>query len=167
MHRTPRTPRTPCAPWSPRRPKAAVAAAALAAAAVLGTCTTAHAAGPAPTAGQTGHTPYVINHYGEQNADRGRPERSPKHLVLSEHSAIGGIRWTRWGTRKAVGTGNLTGTWCLTTCTTRPLNATVTLSHPRTVRGKKIFSAFTLEPAAKRSAYDTEDLRGTRPLATT
>lgn len=157
-----------------RRAKTAMGA-ALAGVAVLGIFATAHAAqastvdrggvhatGTARTAG----TPYVINHYGEENADRGRAERSPRNLVLSEFTSINEVTWKQWGAKKAVGTGQVTGTWCLDTCLDKPLKATVTLTDPKTVNGRKVFTAFTLKPADGAGAYDAEDLRGKRPLAT-
>ncbi|WP_438488260.1 hypothetical protein [Streptomyces sp. S186] len=125
-----------------------------------------HAAHAADFA-RTSATPYVINHYGEENADKGRAERSPKHLVLSEFTSIHGLRWKEWGAKKAVATGKVTGTWCLDTCLDKPLKATVTLSDPKTVNGRKVFSTFTLKLAKGTGAYDSEDLRGSsRPLAT-
>ncbi|GAB7032471.1 hypothetical protein JCM4914_39320 [Streptomyces platensis subsp. malvinus] len=123
---------------------------------------TAHATGVA----RTGTTPYVINHYGEENADKGRAERSPQALVLSEFTSIRGLQWKEWGTKKAVATGKVTGTWCLDTCLDKPLKATVTLSDPKTVNGRKVFSAFTLKLAKGSGTYDSEDLQGKRPLAT-
>ncbi|MFE0189360.1 hypothetical protein [Streptomyces sp. NPDC058989] len=157
-----------------RRKKAAMGA-ALAGVAVLGMFATAHGAQAATgdrsgahTVGiaRTAGTPYVINHYGEENADRGRAERSPAHLVLSEFTSIGKVNWQQWGAKKAVGTGKVTGTWCLDTCLDKPLKATVTLSDPKTVAGRKVFTAFTLKLSGNPGAYDSEDLHGKRPLAT-
>lgn len=168
MHRT--TSRT-------RRTKTAMGA-ALAGVAVLGMFATAQAA-DATTATQrtvaTAHststarannTPYVINHFGEENADKGRAERSPKNLVLSEFTSIKRLGWKQWDAKQAVGTGEVTGTWCLDTCLDKPLKATVTLGDPKTVNGKKVFSSFTLKLAGGQGAYDAEDLHGKRPLAT-
>ncbi|WP_438487913.1 hypothetical protein [Streptomyces sp. S186] len=157
---------------APRRRMTTVMATALAGVAAVGMLATAQAAhastGPGHTAGvaRTGATPYVINHYGEENADKGRAERSPKHLVLSEFTSIHGLQWKEWGAKKAVATGKVTGTWCLDTCLDKPLKATVTLSDPKTVNGRKVFSAFTLKLAKDSGAYDSEDLKGKRPLAT-
>ncbi|MFE0376969.1 hypothetical protein ACFW1M_15595 [Streptomyces inhibens] len=165
MNRTPRT---------TRRKQTAIGA-ALAGVAVLGMFATAHTANAAPAPAhtvatahlaRTANTPYVINHFGEENADKGRAERSPKNLVLSEFTSINGLNWQQWGAKKAVGTGKVTGTWCLDTCLDKPLKATVTLSDPKTVNGKKVFSTFTLKLAGNPGTYDSEDLRGKRPLAT-
>lgn len=157
-------------PHPTRRKKTVVGAAALAAgAAVLGVFATAQAADATPIARHTAHaarTPYVINHYGEENADKGHAERSPKNLVLSEFTSIGGVHWKQWGTKKAVGTGKVTGSWCLDTCLDKPLKATVTLSDPKNVHGRQVFSSFTLKLAGKPGTYDVEDLHGKRPLAT-
>ncbi|MEU9116044.1 hypothetical protein AB0D04_30820 [Streptomyces sp. NPDC048483] len=155
-------------PSTTRRKKSAAGAAALAGVAVLGMFATAHTADatPAHSTSTSVATPYVINHYGEENADKGSAERSPKNLVLSEFTSIGSVHWKQWGAKKAVGTGKVTGSWCLDTCLDKPLTATVTLSAPKTVHGKKVFSGFTLKPAGKPGPYDSEDLHGKRPLAT-
>lgn len=122
----------------------------------------AHSAGVA----QTNNTPYVVNHYGEENADQGKAERSPERLVLSEFTSARDLNWKQWNTKKAVATGKVTGMWCLDTCLDKPLKATLTLSDPKTVNGKKVFSSFTLKLADGSGAYDSEDLQGKRPLAT-
>ncbi|ARF53614.1 hypothetical protein [Streptomyces gilvosporeus] len=162
MHRT-----QSAAPRTTTRKKAAIAA-GLAATAALGALATAQAADASTaTAAAPATTPYVVNHYGEQNADKGHPERSPKNLVLSEFTSAGGLHWQQWGAKKAVATGKITGNWCLDTCLDKPLKATVTLSDPKTVHGKRVFSRFTLHLSGKPGAYDSvEDLQGKRPLAT-
>ncbi|MFI9051518.1 hypothetical protein [Streptomyces sp. NPDC053427] len=151
-------------PSTTRRRKTAAGAAALAGAAVLGTFATAQAAAAVPA--HSAATPYVMNHYGEEHADKGHAERSPQHLVLSEFTSAHGVHWKQWSARRAVGTGTVTGTWCLDTCADKPLKATVTLSAPRTVHGKRVFSAFTLKLAGQPGRYVSQDLHGRRPLAT-
>ncbi|MGW0731645.1 hypothetical protein [Streptomyces sp. NPDC002851] len=150
--------------------KKAVLATGLAGAAVLGLFATAQAANgataPEKTTRAAATTPYVINHYGEENADTGHAERRPTGLVLSEFTTINHVSWKQWGVKKAVGTGKVTGTWCLDTCLDKPLKATIKLSDPKTVKGKKVYSAFTLKLAGKPGTYDSEDLQGQRPLAT-
>ncbi|GES31018.1 hypothetical protein AB0G60_09410 [Streptomyces angustmyceticus] len=157
-----------------RRHRTAIAT-ALACAAALGTLATAHAANAAAPSAHTAHqaraahtaaTPYVINHYGEENADKGRAERRPAHLVLSEFTSAGDLHWKQWGAKKAVATGEVTGNWCLDTCLDKPLKATLTLSAPKAVHGRKVFSSFTLKLAGGSGKYDAEDLQGKRPLAT-
>ncbi|MFG2831713.1 hypothetical protein ACGFWI_30285 [Streptomyces sp. NPDC048434] len=161
-------------PSMTRRHKTAIAA-GLACVAVLGTFATANGANAATASAQAAHTtsavraahtPYVMNHYGEENADKGRAERSPKNLVLSEFTSAQGLNWKQWDAKKAVATGQVTGAWCLDTCLDKPLKATLTLSDPKTVHGKKVFSSFTLKLAGGSGAYDSEDLQGKRPLAT-
>ncbi|MHA4773349.1 hypothetical protein L1085_002470 [Streptomyces sp. MSC1_001] len=151
------------------RGKAALAA-GLAGAAVLGLFAAAQSANSAPprepVASVSTVSPYVVNHFGEENADTGRAERRPKDLVLSEFTGIHRVTWRVWGATKAVGTGEVTGTWCLDTCLDKPLKATIVLSDPRTVDGRVVYSAFTLAPAGRSDAYDSEDLQGKRPLAT-
>ncbi|MFF8788566.1 hypothetical protein [Streptomyces sp. NPDC015125] len=158
-----------------RRHKTAIGA-ALSCVAVLGTFATANAANAATASAPTAHTasatraadtPYVMNHSGEENADHGRADRSPKDLVLSEFTSVGDLNWKQWDTKKAVATGEVTGNWCLETCLEKPLKGTLTLSDPKTVNGKKVFSSFTLKLAGGSGAYDSEDLQGKHPLATT
>ncbi|MFJ5803803.1 hypothetical protein [Streptomyces decoyicus] len=159
-----------------RRHKTAIGA-GLVCVAALGTFATATGANaataPAHTAhahtagvAQTDNTPYVINHVGEENADQGKAERSPESLVLSEFTSVGDLNWKQWDAKKAVATGNVTGNWCLETCLDKPLKGTLTLSDPKTVNGKKVFSSFTLKLAGGSGAYDSEDLQGKHPLAT-
>ncbi|GHI04163.1 hypothetical protein AQI88_35320 [Streptomyces cellostaticus] len=151
--------------------KNAAIAAGLAGAAVLGLFATAQAAdaGEASHAAKAAHSataPYVINHYGEKYADTGHAERRSKVLVLSEFTSIHQVSWKQWGAKKAVGTGKVTGNWCLDTCLDKPLKATISLSDPKTVGGKKVYSAFTLKLSGHPGTYDAEDLQGKRPLAT-
>ncbi|MFF3542274.1 hypothetical protein [Streptomyces platensis] len=151
---------------TPRRHRTAIAA-ALACAAAFGTVATAtgaQAAAPKHTAGAD--TPYVMNHYGEENADKGKAERNPANLVLSEFTSAGDLHWKQWDNKKAVATGDVTGMWCLETCQDKPLKATITLSDPKTVHGKKVYSSFTVKLAGGNGAYDSEDLKGKQPLAT-
>lgn len=78
--------------------------AGLAAVAVPGTFATAQSANAATaqhTAKATGSAPYVINHYGEENADKGKAARSPAHLVLSEFTSARGLHWQQWDGTKA------------------------------------------------------------------
>ncbi|WP_328689158.1 hypothetical protein OG879_21020 [Streptomyces caniferus] len=157
-----------------RRHTSAIGA-ALACVAVLGSVATAtganaataaaHTARPA-TAAHSTQTPYVMNHAGEENADKGKAERRPERLVLSEYTAMGNLHWKQWGAKKAVATGEVSGIWCVRTCLDKPLKGTLTLSDPKTVHGKKVFSSFTLKLAGGNGAYDAEDLDGKRPLAT-
>ncbi|MDT0459762.1 hypothetical protein RM550_29275 [Streptomyces sp. DSM 41527] len=161
-----------------RRHKTAIGA-ALSCVAVLGTFATANAATAATASAHTAHTahtasvtraagtPYVMNHYGEEHADKGKAERSPENLVLSEFTSAGDLNWKQWDAKKAVATGEVTGAWCGQACLDKPLKATLTLSDPKTVNGKKVFSSFTLKLAGGSGAYDSEDLQGKRHLATT
>ncbi|NJQ05727.1 hypothetical protein [Streptomyces lonarensis] len=131
--------------------------------------TTAPEEGEEPTPGSAGGTapedttrPYVVNFYGEENAD-GAAEREPANLVLSEHSSLQDVEWSEWNGDRAVGTGRLSGMWCLPDCADQPFDATVTLSEPTDVDGDLYFAAFDLEaPAAEE--YRADDLDGERPL---
>ncbi|MDB1088027.1 hypothetical protein PJ985_10670 [Streptomyces sp. ACA25] len=112
--------------------------------------------------------PHVLNFYGEENTE-GSAERSPRTLVLSEFTTISDLTWERWDTKRAVGTGAVSGTWCLPECLDDPLPASVVLSDPESVRGKVFYTAFLLEPEKEADAaqYEgVEDLNARRPLAT-
>ncbi|NJP66007.1 hypothetical protein [Streptomyces spiramenti] len=122
-----------------------------------------------PTPGSAGGTaaedtdgPYVVNFYGEENAD-GAAEREPANLVLSEHSSLQDMEWTEWGADRAVGTGRLSGMWCLPDCADQPFDATVVLSGPTEVDGDVYFAAFDLD-APDAGEFRTDDLDGERPL---
>ncbi|GAO06881.1 hypothetical protein [Streptomyces lydicamycinicus] len=151
---------------TPRRHRTAIAA-ALACAAALGTVATAAGAqAAAPQHTVKADTPYVMNHIGEEHADKGKAERKPESLVLSEFTSAGDLHWKQWDNKKAVATGDVTGMWCLDTCQDKPLKATITLSDPKSVHGKKVYSSFTVKLAGGNGAYDSEDLKGKQPLAT-
>ncbi|MFF4418947.1 hypothetical protein ACFYY8_40995 [Streptosporangium sp. NPDC001559] len=65
---------------------------------------------------------YVIAYLGD-------PLRRPSRLALDEFNSVTGIRWESWGGESAVGTGELSGTWCLPDCQERPYRGTITLSE--------------------------------------
>ncbi|GLX02833.1 hypothetical protein [Microtetraspora sp. NBRC 16547] len=58
----------------------------------------------------------------------GDPLRRPSAFALDEFHGVAGIRWRSWGEAKAVGTGGLSGMWCLPACQEKPYPATITLS---------------------------------------
>ncbi|MFD5399277.1 hypothetical protein ACFWJW_34350 [Streptomyces sp. NPDC127097] len=86
--------------------------------------------------------------------------------MLSEFTSAQALHWKQWDAKKAVATGKVTGAWCLDTCLDKPLKATITLSDPKSVHGKKVYSAFTIKLAGGNGAYDSEDLKGKHALAT-
>ncbi|MDI3406491.1 hypothetical protein [Streptomyces cavernicola] len=153
------------------RPKAALAV-GLATAAGLGLLVSSPQTANAALSGSEGTerssaTPYVVQRSGEETPDaRAGAQRRPERLVLTEFTSISGVDWARWDARDAVGSGLVTGSWCLSTCQDKPLKATLRLSDPRTVDGKRVYSAFTLTLSDRTGTYDSEDLRGKRPLAT-
>ena len=109
--------------------------------------------------------PFVLSQDEEPQAKDA--DRRPDKLVLSEFTTIDRITWKQWRDAEATGSGQVTGTWCLETCQDKPLKGTVTLTDPKTVNGKRYFSAYTLTLAdGTKKAYDTEDLNGKRALAT-
>ncbi|MCM2579306.1 hypothetical protein [Streptomyces meridianus] len=109
--------------------------------------------------------PFVLSQDEEPQAKEA--DRRPDKLVLSEFTTVDRITWTQWREADATGTGDVTGTWCLETCQDKPLKGTVTLSDPKTVNGKRYFSAYTLQLAdGTKKTYETEDLNGKRQLAT-
>ncbi|GAA4065039.1 hypothetical protein [Streptomyces shaanxiensis] len=153
--------------------KKATLAAGLTAAVLLGAFATSQAADAsgassddAGKAGRAVATPHVLNFYGEEYADTGHAERRPASLVLSEFTHIDNVKWKHWGAKKAFGTGDVSGMWCLPGCLDKPLKGTVTLSDPKTVNGKTYYSAFTLKLSGKPGTYDSEDLQGKHALAT-
>lgn len=110
--------------------------------------------------------PFVISQ-GEEKPEAENADRRPSKLVLSEFTTVDRITWKQWTGDEATGSGEVTGTWCLETCQDKPLKGTVTLTDPKTVNGKRYFSAYTLKLAdGTKKTYDTEDLSGKRQLAT-
>ncbi|UGY91472.1 hypothetical protein [Streptomyces gobiensis] len=177
MHRT-TTPRTTAHLTMPARATAAlagVAAFALFSAACGESGEGAAVRTDTAPASATAALPYVLNHHGEQNRVKGALQRSPKDLVLSEFTTVNDVDWQRWDADRAVGTGKVTGTWCLDTCLDKPLKATVTLSDPQAASEKadetddrtddrKVFASFEVKLTEDSGMYDSEDLRGKRAL---
>lgn len=116
--------------------------------------------------GSSGARPLVLDQK-EEDPKAEDADRRPGKLVLSEHTTVSRISWKRWSDTEATGTGEVTGTWCLETCQDKPLTGTVTLSEPKTVDGKRYFSAYTLKLAdGTATTYTGEDLNGKRSLPT-
>ncbi|WP_433351459.1 hypothetical protein ACQP25_00090 [Microtetraspora malaysiensis] len=103
---------------------------------------------------------YVNNLYG---AEQGRDDSSPANLVLSEFSSMSGITWTSWGPDQAVGTGGLSGSWCLPGCTEKPYEATVTLSGVTTVKGTQYFTQFAVDGDFPKPGDPADALAGSLP----
>ncbi|MDP9863344.1 MULTISPECIES: hypothetical protein [Streptosporangium] len=109
--------------------------------AVLGTVVATAGSGAAVAGtGPRGPEPvYVFNLHG---AEEGRADQRPTDLVLSENSSISEVTWSKWGPQAALGTGKLTGTWCLPDCETEPYTATVLLGSVQRMKGKRYFAHF-------------------------
>lgn len=107
--------------------------------------------------------PFVINFYGEENTG-GNPEREPANLVVTEHTSMSSVEWERWDGEVAVGSGLLSGVWCLPECLDDPFDAKVTLSDPEEINGELYYSTFELE-SSQAAKYHADDLDGPRPLA--
>ncbi|GAA3071953.1 hypothetical protein GCM10017600_23930 [Streptosporangium carneum] len=89
----------------------------------------------------------------------GDPLRRPSRLALDEFNSVTGIRWESWGGESAVGTGELSGMWCLPGCQTTPYRGTITLSgltwHERAgYYGRFTVSADGLPPGKARELTD-------------
>jgi hypothetical protein len=106
--------------------------------------------------------PFVLNFYGEENTG-GNPEREPENLVLSEYSAVNKVVWEQWDGEQAVGSGLLSGTWCLPECIDDPYKTSITLSDPEEVNGELFYTTFVLDSPQAEDAQ-AEDLEGERPL---
>ncbi|WP_051458373.1 hypothetical protein [Microbispora sp. ATCC PTA-5024] len=111
----------------------------------------------APETAAAGEPPiYVLNFH---NAERGRADRRPADLVLSEFSTLTKVTWRTWGPSGATGAGKLSGTWCLPRCATAPYDATVTLSAVVPVRGNGYFTRYRVRarlPADERAQADLD-----------
>ncbi|GLX02914.1 hypothetical protein [Microtetraspora sp. NBRC 16547] len=150
-----------------------------AAVAVLGMAAACGQGGSAPTpkgeesAGRPGAEPtvtattsqaappiYVRNLHG---AEAGRDDQRPANLVLSEFSVLNGITWKSWGPDRAVGTGGLSGSWCLPGCLKKQYEATVTLSGVTTVKGTRYFTRFDVDGDFPKPGDPADALVGSLP----
>ncbi|MCE7080215.1 hypothetical protein [Streptomyces sp. ST2-7A] len=86
--------------------------------------------------------PMVFNYY---RAEGGRADRAPDNLVLTEFSTLNDVTWESWDGREAIGSGLLSGTWCLPDCLDDPFPAEVVLKDPEDINGEPYFTAFELE----------------------
>ncbi|MEU0519747.1 hypothetical protein [Streptosporangium sp. NPDC006007] len=139
--------------------------------AVLGVATAACGAGTGTATGAgpgtAGETPraveqvYVINLHG---AEDGRADQRPENLVVSEFSSLRKVGWRSWGPDGAVGTGRLSGTWCLPTCRKTPYTATVTLGGVKKVRGKNYFTTFSIDGDFTKPRETADTLTGNLPM---
>lgn len=111
-----------------------------------------------PSSGTATATPvYVFNFYG---AEEGRTDQRPKDLVVSEFTTVNALTWKSWGPSRAVGTGKLSGTWCLPGCLDVPYSATVTLSNVTPVKGQGYFTKYQIEADVPAEQKDNADLVG-------
>ncbi|GAA0438229.1 hypothetical protein Acor_62350 [Acrocarpospora corrugata] len=106
---------------------------------------------------QTGPV-YVLNLFGDE---QGRPDQSPKNLVVSEFSSLSEVTWRNWGPATAVGAGKLSGSWCLPECLDKPYDATVTLSSIKVAQGQSYFSRYDIEVDLPVAQQEGADLSGT------
>ncbi|WP_460862981.1 hypothetical protein [Nocardiopsis coralliicola] len=112
-----------------------------------------------PTAAPEGEGPFVYNMHGEPPP---QPDVEPEQLTASEFTAFTGLSWSEWNAEHAVGEGEVTGTWCLPSCTEDPYRVTVELTDPTPVDGADYFAAFRLleadaVPAEHREAFHETD----------
>lgn len=68
----------------------------------------------------------------------------PAAFALTEFSSITKVRWSSWGGETAVGTGEVSGTWCLPACETKGYPATITLSKIQWLERTGYYSRFTV-----------------------
>ncbi|MFC0864092.1 hypothetical protein ACFHYQ_17495 [Sphaerimonospora cavernae] len=103
---------------------------------------------------------YVMNLYA---AEQGRADQRPADLVISEFTTLNGVTWRTWGPTRAIGTGGLSGSWCLPACADTPYAATVTLSGVVPVRGKGYFTRYEIVADLPLDLREQADLRGSVP----
>ncbi|MEV7010937.1 hypothetical protein [Streptosporangium sp. NPDC051022] len=104
---------------------------------------------------------YVINLHGNEE---GVADQRPANLVASEFSTLKGVTWRSWGPERAVGSGKLSGTWCLPGCQTNPYDATITLSKVRKVGDKRYFTRFGITGDFPGPTSPADTLNGALPL---
>lgn len=100
-------------------------------------------AGPSPTGDPTGGSGggevYVFNTHGDE---QGYADQEPQGLTASEFTAFNDLEWSEWGTERAVGEGDLSGTWCLPQCLDDPYRVPVELTGPEEFDGDRYFTAY-------------------------
>ncbi|WP_017623215.1 hypothetical protein [Nocardiopsis chromatogenes] len=94
--------------------------------------------GGAPSAGAAEEV-YVYNTHGDED---GYADQEPEGLTASEFTAFNDLEWTEWGTDRASGEGDLTGTWCLPECQDDPYRVPVELTDPEPVGGRMYFTGY-------------------------
>ncbi|MCG5220164.1 hypothetical protein [Streptosporangium sp. KLBMP 9127] len=115
------------------------------------------AAGTADTVATAGITAAPIRVWNLYGAEQGRADERPADLVLSEFTTANRITWRSWGPKTAVGTGAISGTWCLPGCLDKPYPATITLSDTRS----GYFTKFQVEGDFPRPNDSADTLTGT------
>ncbi|GIH27917.1 hypothetical protein Aph01nite_62270 [Acrocarpospora phusangensis] len=140
-------------------------AAAVLATAACGTSTSSGTPSPtAPTSSTVTTTPsaagpvYVFNLFGDE---QGKPDQRPGNLVVSEFSSLKDVNWQSWGPDTAVGSGKLSGSWCLPECLDKPYDATVTLSAIKQAEGQSYFSKYDIQVDLPVAQQEGADLSGT------
>ncbi|WP_017538046.1 hypothetical protein [Nocardiopsis halophila] len=95
---------------------------------------------PSPAGGtRDGGEAYVFNTHGDE---QGSTDQEPQDLTASEFTAFNDLEWSEWGTERAVGEGDLSGTWCLPQCQKDPYRVPVELTDPEEFDGKSYFTAY-------------------------
>ncbi|MFI6389210.1 hypothetical protein [Nonomuraea sp. NPDC050540] len=92
--------------------------------------------GPAPPSESRGPV-YVVAYMGDAL-------QRPSDFALTEFSGMNGVRWQSWGGERAVGTGELSGTWCLPGCEAKGYPATITLSRLTRLERTGYYARFTV-----------------------
>ncbi|MFI6293660.1 hypothetical protein ACIBEJ_18865 [Nonomuraea sp. NPDC050790] len=73
----------------------------------------------------------------------------PSDFALTEFSSMNGVRWDSWGDERAVGRGELRGTWCLPGCEAKGLPATITLTRLTRLERTAYYARFTVTSGQK------------------
>lgn len=96
--------------------------------------------------GRTAGDVYVFNTY---RAEQGEDDQRPKGLTASEFTSFTGLEWQKWTGESAMAKGDMSGTWCLPECRSRPYHVTVRLGAPEEIGGTTYYTRFSLADATQ------------------
>ncbi|WP_156000802.1 hypothetical protein [Streptomonospora sp. PA3] len=82
---------------------------------------------------------FVFNTHGNE---QGEADRRPENLVASPSTTFTDVQWATWGGGPAIGTGEVSGTWCLPECQEKPYPVTVELSGADIVDGTAFYTRY-------------------------
>ena len=103
---------------------------------------------------------YVLNLYGDEE---GFDDQRPEDYVATEFTTFTDMEWDGWDEERAVGEGEVLGTWCMDqNCQDDPYDIEIELGDPVEAEGTLYFSTYTVLddediPEEQREAMEQAD----------